>query len=155
MRTGIAAAAATPVDNVELKLKTRRAVEYVATVYAKDAAAAAAVKTKLADSTAVNAALTAAVSIFSPERPEPVEHCCRTSSSTMTLTKPQGHMHLRLRPTTTSSTPEPPTMLGSFFARSAIRPPGGEHGLVTPCHWWQTAISMDGRWPGSRSGLLW
>jgi hypothetical protein len=61
----------------------------------------------------------------------------QTSSSTMTLTKPQGHMHLRLRPTTTSSTPEPPTMLGSFFARSAIRPPGGEHGLVTPCHWWQ------------------
>merc|ERR1711966_646323 len=46
VRTGIAAAAATPVDNVELKLKTRRAVEYVATVYAKDAAAAAAVKTK-------------------------------------------------------------------------------------------------------------
>ena len=64
MRTGIAAAAATPVDNVELKLKTRRAVEYVATVYAKDAAAAAAVKTKLADSTAVKAALAAAVSIF-------------------------------------------------------------------------------------------
>ena len=68
MRTGIATAADTPVDNVELKLKTRRAVEYVATVYAKDAAAAAAVKTKLADSTAVKAALTAAVSIFSPQR---------------------------------------------------------------------------------------
>jgi hypothetical protein len=63
VRTGIATAAGTPVDNVELQLKTRRSVEYVATVYAKDAAAAA-VKTKLADSTAVKAALTAAVSIF-------------------------------------------------------------------------------------------
>jgi hypothetical protein len=60
VRTGIATAAGTPVDNVELKLKTRRAVEYVATVYAKDAAAADAVKTKLADSTAVKAALAAA-----------------------------------------------------------------------------------------------
>jgi hypothetical protein len=60
VRTGIASAAGTPIDNVELKLKTRRAVEYVATVYAKDAAAAAAVKTKLADSTAVKAALAAA-----------------------------------------------------------------------------------------------
>jgi hypothetical protein len=75
VRTGIATAADTPVDNVELKLKTRLAVEYIATVYAKDAAAAAAGKTKLADSTAVNAALTTAVSIFSPERPEPAPPC--------------------------------------------------------------------------------
>ena len=75
MRTGIATAADTPVDNVELKHKIRRAVEYIATVYAKDAAAAAAGKTKLADSTAVKAALTAAVSIFSPERPEPAPPC--------------------------------------------------------------------------------
>jgi hypothetical protein len=82
VRTGIAAAAATPVDNVELKLKTRRAVEYVATVYAKDAAAADAVKTKLADSTAVKAALTAAGAPAPTTVAAPVEVTSTSTTST-------------------------------------------------------------------------
>jgi hypothetical protein len=60
VRMGIASAANTPVGNVEVKLKTRRAVEYIATVYAADATAASAVETKLSDAVAVTAAISAA-----------------------------------------------------------------------------------------------
>merc|ERR1712216_944272 len=90
VRTGIASAAGTPIDNVELKLKTRRAVEYVATVYAKDAAAAAAVKTKLADLTAVKNALAAAgapapTTVAAPAVVTPSyrqhAHCCTSCSA--------------------------------------------------------------------------
>ena len=60
VRMGIASAVNTPVGNVELKLKTRRAVGYIATVYAADATAASAIETKLSDTASVTAAISAA-----------------------------------------------------------------------------------------------
>ncbi len=62
-RSGYAAAAGVPIENVEMSKDTRRQskVSYAVTVYVKDAAAAEAVKAKLLDPSVIKSALIAAV----------------------------------------------------------------------------------------------
>jgi hypothetical protein len=56
-RSGYAAAAGVPMENVEMVQDARRAVSYTVTVFVKDSAAAKAVMTKLIDTSALKSAL--------------------------------------------------------------------------------------------------
>jgi hypothetical protein len=81
---GYATAAGVPKENVELTKDARRQnkVTYSITVYVKDAAAAAAVKNKLSDPSAIKAALIAAV--LGPD-PHPASvFVCVQAPSTLT-----------------------------------------------------------------------
>jgi hypothetical protein len=61
VRSGYAAAAGVPMQNVEMAQDARRAVTYTVTVFVKDSAAAKEVLTKLSDTAALKIALKAAV----------------------------------------------------------------------------------------------
>jgi hypothetical protein len=61
VRSGYAAAAGVPTQNVEMVQDARRAVSYTVTVFVKDSAAAEAVMTKLSDTAALKSALKDAV----------------------------------------------------------------------------------------------
>ena len=96
-RSGYAAAAGVPVENVEMSKDARRQskVSYSVTVYVKDAAAAAAVSNKLSDPAVVKSALIAAVL-----RPDPTPLVClcvcvHTCTVTPPFVPPAGSARLR------------------------------------------------------------